>query len=157
MPKNPGLEHPTIAPYGSFTTLENKQILISVQNQREWETFCDRVLKKPGLKMHKLFLKNPDRVKNRADLNQIIDGVFSCTREKELIERLNEAGIAFGKINDVAALRNHPSGEIPSSTNKKRSSNNAWSRGKKELSTEKMLRIPDLNEHGERIRAEFSS
>ena len=157
MPKNPGLEHPTIAPYGSFTTLENKQILISVQNQREWERFCDRVLNRPRLKEHKLFLNNPDRVKNRADLNQIIDGIFSCTREKELIERLNEAGIAFGKINDVAALRNHPQAKFRRVQTKKGQVTMLGRGAKKESSTEKMLRIPDLNEHGEKIRAEFSS
>ena len=157
MPKNPGLEHPTIAPYGSFTTLENKQILISVQNQREWETFCDRVLKKPRLKEHKKFLNNTDRVKNRADLNQIIDGVFSCIGEKELIERLSEAGVAFGRINDVAALRNHPQAQFRRVQTKKGQVTMLGRGAKKELSTEKMLQIPDLNEHGEKIRAEFSS
>ena len=156
LPKNPGLEHPTIAPYGSFTTLENKQILISVQNQREWETFCDRILNKPELKENEMFFSNPDRVKNRAVLNKIIDGIFSCTGEKELIERLNEAGIAFGKINDVAALSNHPQARFRRVETKNGQISMLGRGARKEFSTEKMLRIPDLNEHGEKLRAEFS-
>ena len=157
LPKNLGLEHPSIAPYGSFTTLENKQILISVQNQREWETFCDRVLNKPELKKNEMFFSNPDRVKNRAVLNKIIDGIFSCTGEKELIERLNEAGIAFGKINDVAALSNHPQARFRRVETKNGQISMLGRGARKEFSTEKMLRIPDLNEHGEKLRAEFSS
>ena len=96
-------------------------------------------------------------MKNRADLNQIIDGVFSCIGEKELIERLSEVGVAFGRINDVAALRNHPQAQFRRVQTKKGQVTMLGRGARKELSTEKMLQIPDLNEHGEKIRAEFSS
>ena len=157
LPKNPGLEHPTIAPYGSFTTRENKQILISVQNQREWELFCEQVLKQPRLKEHRMFLENPDRVKNRAALKKIIDGVFAHTSEKELIKRLNAAGIAFGKINDVTELSKHPQARFRRAKTQKGEISMLGRGAQKEMTTEKILQIPELNEHGEKLREEFSS
>jgi crotonobetainyl-CoA:carnitine CoA-transferase CaiB-like acyl-CoA transferase len=157
LPKNPGLEHPTIAPYGSFTTLENEQVLISVQNQGEWETFCDQVLKKPRLKTRRMFLKNIDRVKNRAHLNKIIDGIFASTSEKELMKRLNSAGIAFGKINDVAALSKHPQARFRRVKIQKDQISMLGRGAQKEITKEKILQIPKLNEHGEKLREEFSS
>jgi crotonobetainyl-CoA:carnitine CoA-transferase CaiB-like acyl-CoA transferase len=157
LPKNPGLEHPTIAPYGSFTTLENEQVLISVQNQGEWETFCDQVLKKPRLKTRRMFLKNIDRVKNRAHLNKIIDGIFASTSEKELMKRLNSAGIAFGKINDVAALSKHPQARFRRVKIQKDQISMLGRGAQKEMTKEKILQIPKLNEHGKILREEFSS
>src|ERR1700759_5649050 len=43
-PKRIGLAHPSIAPYGVFRSRDGKDILISIQNEREWKTFCGDVL-----------------------------------------------------------------------------------------------------------------
>ena len=37
-PKRVGLRHPSIAPYGAFTCADGRDILLSVQNDREWAT-----------------------------------------------------------------------------------------------------------------------
>lgn len=48
-PKRVGLKHPTIAPYGAFTCADGRDILVSIQNEREWSDFCRLVLRRPEL------------------------------------------------------------------------------------------------------------
>ncbi len=42
--KRIGLAHPTIAPYGVFKTRDGADILIAIQNDREWRVLADKVL-----------------------------------------------------------------------------------------------------------------
>ena len=42
--KRVGLAHPTIAPYGVFKTRDGADILIAIQNDREWRVLADKVL-----------------------------------------------------------------------------------------------------------------
>ena len=46
-PERVGLEHPSIAPYGAFATADGKQVVISIQNEREWRDLCEKVLERP--------------------------------------------------------------------------------------------------------------
>jgi len=43
-PGRPGLNHPTIAPYGAYDCGDGKAVLISIQNEREWRSLCENVL-----------------------------------------------------------------------------------------------------------------
>jgi crotonobetainyl-CoA:carnitine CoA-transferase CaiB-like acyl-CoA transferase len=51
-PPRSGLNHPTIAPYGTYTGSDGKEVLVSIQNEREWVIFCADILgrypKRPG-------------------------------------------------------------------------------------------------------------
>ena len=42
--KRIGLAHPTIVPYGVFKTRDGADILIAIQNDREWRVLADKVL-----------------------------------------------------------------------------------------------------------------
>jgi len=44
-PKRVGLSHPSIVPYGAFLTKDNKNILFSIQNEREWRAFSKEIIK----------------------------------------------------------------------------------------------------------------
>ena len=48
-PQRVGLAHPSIAPYGGFTTADGTTLLIAVQSDREWVTLCEEVLDRPEL------------------------------------------------------------------------------------------------------------
>ena len=48
-PKRIGLAHPSIAPYGVFSSRDGKDILISIQSEREWKKLCAEVLGQPDL------------------------------------------------------------------------------------------------------------
>src|SRR5215472_16043987 len=43
-PAGMGLAHPSVAPYGLFATGDGKEILIAIQNEREWRRFCAEIL-----------------------------------------------------------------------------------------------------------------
>eukprot|EP00041_Stephanoeca_diplocostata_P022875 m.551787 g.551787 ORF g.551787 m.551787 type:complete len:184 (+) comp22165_c0_seq56:1061-1612(+) len=59
-PVNAGLAHPSIAPYGAFPTRDaGKKVLISIQNEREWQRLCDDALGVKGLRDDSRF-KTPD-------------------------------------------------------------------------------------------------
>ena len=46
-PQRMGLAHPSIAPYGVFSSKDGKGILISIQSEREWKKLCAEVLGQP--------------------------------------------------------------------------------------------------------------
>ncbi|EAW31553.1 hypothetical protein GP2143_08384 [marine gamma proteobacterium HTCC2143] len=121
-PKRVGLNHPTIAPYGAYACGSGDQVVISIQNDREWQSFCEGVLKRPELFDSAPYASNPERCKNRKLLDADINYVFSRLDRDELISRFQASNIAFGSVNTVAELSNHaqlrrasiatPSGEV---------------------------------------------
>jgi len=107
-PKRAGLHHPSIAPYGAYRTGDGKQVVIAIQNQREWRRLCDEVLQLPDLADHPDFHENVARVDNRPALDSRIDGVFGALDRDEIVRRLLDAKIAHGAVNDVADFAAHP-------------------------------------------------
>src|SRR5262249_4007932 len=65
-PPRVGLRHPSIAPYGAFRCQDGKDLLLGVQNNREWARLCAEVLGQPALETDPRFKTNIDRVKNLA-------------------------------------------------------------------------------------------
>ena len=73
-PRRAGARHAAIAPYGPFTAGDGSRVFLGVQNEREWATFCDRVLGRPELAADPRFDSNPKRVDNLAELREAIEG-----------------------------------------------------------------------------------
>lgn len=106
-PGRVGLNHPSIAPYGAYTCKGGAQVVISIQNNREWQNFCEQVLQRPDFVTADLYRDNVDRVANRPALDREINRVFAAMERTALAERLFEAKIAFGSVNSVADLSHH--------------------------------------------------
>ncbi len=107
-PARTGARHAAIAPYGPFPTGDGRAILIGIQNEREWVRFCEQVLERPELATDPHFATNPDRVRHRAELRGIIEGVFRTLSLEELVARLEEAGIAWGQMRTIQEFLEHP-------------------------------------------------
>ncbi len=107
-PKRQGLKHPTVAPYGAYACSDGKQLLISIQNEREWRWLCEGVLEIPGLADDPRFASNVARVKNRDALDRLIGDVFLKRDREANIERLARAKVAFGRLSDLEELSSHP-------------------------------------------------
>lgn len=103
-----GLSHPIIFPYGAYTCRDGDQIVISVQNEREWMRFCTVVLKRPDLIEDPRFRSNDSRSRNRDVLEPIITSAFAVLDRPQMLALLQEADVASGAVNDVAALSGHP-------------------------------------------------
>ncbi len=106
-PERAGLHHPSIAPYGAYGAADG-ELLVSIQNEREWKRFCNQVLLRPELALDSRFSDNPARVANRPALDREIAAVFGALARATLVERLGDAGIAYGALNTLEDLAQHP-------------------------------------------------
>lgn len=106
IPPRPGLAHPSIAPYGVFSTRDGA-VLISIQNEREWRRLCEDALGTPALAQDARFTTGVLRVANRAALDAAIAAAFGAMTLCEATRRLKGADIAFGRLNDIDGLIGH--------------------------------------------------
>lgn len=102
-----GVAHPMIAPYGLFHCRDG-DIVIAVQNEREWRALCAEVLGRPELIEDPRFENNVRRVASRAALGTEIQAVLGASSVAEVEAKLTASRIAFGRVNDVAGLSAHP-------------------------------------------------
>src|SRR5215469_12894609 len=107
-PQRMGLAHPSISPYGVFRSKDGKDILISIQSEREWRKLCAEVLKQPDLPNDPRLANVSERVRNRQLTDRIVGDSFGSLTREELIQRLEDADIAFGEVNTMADLTVHP-------------------------------------------------
>ena len=106
--RRPGLHHPTIAPYGAYQCGDGRQLLLSIQNEREWQRLCGDVLGQPDLPTNPKFSTNVNRVANRTELDAILNAVFSADPIDAVAAKLHAAQIAFGRLNGMDEFAKHP-------------------------------------------------
>jgi itaconate CoA-transferase len=107
-PKRMGLAHPSIAPYGVFSSKDGKGILISIQSEREWKKLCTEVLGQPELPNDPRFANMVERVRNRQLTDKVVGDSFAKLTRDELLKRLADSDIAFAEVNTMADLTVHP-------------------------------------------------
>src|SRR5881227_1385065 len=107
-PQRMGLAHPSIAPYGVFRSADGRDILISIQSEREWKKLCADELGKPELPDDVRFSNMVERVRNRKLTDQTVGDIFATMSRNELLQRLSDADIAFAEVNTMADLAVHP-------------------------------------------------
>ena len=156
-PQRVGLAHPSISPYGAYPTADGSLVLISIQNEREWARFCDRVLGEPDLANAETFASNNARVANRAAVDLRVGAALVRLSRDEAAARLKAAGTAYGFVNTLADLATHPAlvrAEVETSA------------GPARIVAPPVLidgevralgRVPDIGEHSARIRREFGA
>ena len=107
-PKRMGLAHTSISPYGVFKTSDGIDILISIQNDREWRILAADVMQDKELVTNPDFATNVERVKRRDVTDGKVGKAFGALTADELIARLTKADIAFARVNGPAELAAHP-------------------------------------------------
>ena len=111
-PARNGMQHPTIAPYGAFPCKDNKLVLISIQNGREWTALCTDVLGDTSIADRPEFASNSLRVANRDDVDSLVAGHFRQYDREEIIEELASAHIAYGRFSELGDLAAHPQNKL---------------------------------------------
>ena len=152
-PQRVGLSHPSIVPYGCFKTKDKKEILLSIQNEREWASFSKNILNLSEEKEKKF--KSPIlRLKNKNEVNKIISEKFIEEKSKYLIKVLKKNSIAFGILNNLKDFSNHP---------QLKTAHSKTDKGKFKFipppNLQKKIffkKVPGLGEHSKKIRKEFS-
>ena len=107
-PARTGLSHAMIAPYGAYPVGDGGQMVIAIQNEREWARFCEQVLGDAALSLDKRFAGHPARLQNRPEMDPLIVAAFAKHDMESLAAALRDASIAFGRLNEVAGLSAHP-------------------------------------------------
>ena len=107
-PPRAGASHATIYPYGPFKAGDGKSVVLGLQNEREWATFCDQVMGEPGLARHPDYDSVAKRSTHRAALRALIEASFHSLDIEQVKERLDAAGIGYGQMNEMADLWAHP-------------------------------------------------
>jgi len=107
-PDRAGSSHSTIFPYGPFLVGDGSIVILGLQNEREWATFCTTVLQQTTVLEDPRFAGNAERTKNRKALTDIIVAAFKPLEGATVIARLESAGIANAQLNEMADLWNHP-------------------------------------------------
>jgi itaconate CoA-transferase len=152
-----GLAHAAIAPYGVFKTRDGGDILIAIQNDREWRVLAEKVLSDAPLGGDARFATNPQRVKHRAETDAIVARVFASQDAEPLARILEQAEIGFARVNDWALLAKHPhlrriTVDAPSGPVSLPSPANVWADAPRSYGA-----IPALGEHTDKIRKEFGA
>ncbi|MFF4323920.1 CaiB/BaiF CoA transferase family protein [Streptomyces sp. NPDC001568] len=107
-PVRTGLAHAVIAPYDAYPTADGDRVLLSVQNDREWQRLARQVLGRPDLAEDPAFATNAARTRGRAETDAVVAGALGALGADEAVRRLEEAGIACARLNSVARLAGHP-------------------------------------------------
>jgi 3-oxoacid CoA-transferase len=97
-----------VVPYQSFKTADG-DIFVGGANDRLFGILCER-LGRPEWKADPRFESNNERVRNRAALEGLIEGVTAQRTTREWQERFEGSGLPFAVVNDVQDTMNHEHG-----------------------------------------------
>jgi len=100
--------HPSVVPYGLFRVGDGGMVMMGVQNEREWHTYCAEVLGRPAIAVDPRFTSNTLRTEHRAALEALIGDVLAQLTTPVLEQRLADAQIAFARVNGPGDLWTHP-------------------------------------------------
>ena len=154
-PARVGLRHPTIAPYGAFTCSDGRELVLSIQNEREWAAFCEHVLGDASIATDARFNGNALRTANRDALEALVQGVLDTLTYPQAVDRLTEAQTAFGAINSVHDLIDHPQLRTRAMPVHGRGVLIPALPYLTEWDEPRYAPVPTVNEHGAALRAEF--
>lgn len=107
-PDRVGLRHPSIAPYGVYTSVDGNQVLIAIQNEREWQRLCRDVLPDANLADDERFSSNTRRCKHRDELEATMCSALGELSAAEIRTRFLDAKLAFGSVNSIEQFSQHP-------------------------------------------------
>lgn len=158
-PPRSGTRHASIAPYGPYQVGDGLPVFIGVQNEREWDALCTRVLARPELADDPRFAGNTPRVENNEDLTLLIEAALSTMTSEQVVELLDEVGIANARMRNMQEFAAHPQltardrwRDVDSPVGPVRSLLPPVTVSGREAA---MNAIPALGQHTNAIRAEF--
>lgn len=107
-PERVNIGHPSLVPYGAFETADGDQVVIGVQNDREWARFARTVLQSPALVDDPSTATTIARAEHRARVDALVNDATSRLGTATLLQLLDEAQIANARVNGLAEAADHP-------------------------------------------------
>ncbi len=107
-PPRTGAAHATMAPYGPFKAGDGKTVFLGIQNEREFARFCEQVLAQPALPKDARFSSSSARNTHREEMATLIESAFADKTAAQIVESLEQAGIANARLNTMQEFWDHP-------------------------------------------------
>jgi crotonobetainyl-CoA:carnitine CoA-transferase CaiB-like acyl-CoA transferase len=100
VPRALGSGHSSIAPYRNYRCSDGQWVFVAGGNDRLWRRMAD-ALGIGSLVDDPKYATNPDRVRNRDELDSIVEEAVSRFDRPELLEALEAAGVPAAPVNTV--------------------------------------------------------
>jgi formyl-CoA transferase/CoA:oxalate CoA-transferase len=107
VPKALGSGHPSLSPYRNFKCRDGQWIFVAAANDRFWVKLV-RALGLDELATDPKFAVNQQRVKNRVELETMLEQVIGDRDREELLKILAEADVPATAVNTVDQVMNDP-------------------------------------------------
>jgi crotonobetainyl-CoA:carnitine CoA-transferase CaiB-like acyl-CoA transferase len=107
-PARAGGRHNFIVPYGAYRVGDGSVVNLAVQNDGQWRRLCEVVLRRPELADDPRFISNELRLRHRADLEPLLEGLLAADTRATVEARLTAADVPFGALNELADVLAHP-------------------------------------------------
>ncbi|TCP56330.1 formyl-CoA transferase [Tamaricihabitans halophyticus] len=105
-PGRHGNAHPSIVPYQPFEAADGA-LVVAAGNDAQFGRLC-QVLELPGLPEDARFATNPERVRNRVELLEVLGTRIASWPAEELTARLSAAGVPASRIYGVLEALREP-------------------------------------------------
>jgi itaconate CoA-transferase len=102
-----GMGSPMVAPYGAYPTADGQTAVLGTTSDREWRRLTRDMLDRPDLAEDPRYAHNGDRVRHRAELDQLLGGWCAQRDLAEIQRRADDAGIGNARLNGVRDLAEH--------------------------------------------------
>lgn len=107
-PARAGVRHATVVPYGSYKCGDGQAVLLAVQTELQWASFCTVVCEHPEWIADPRFESAPKRRVNRDELETLIELALSRFDRAEVTRRLEAGDVPYGDLNEVNQFVRHP-------------------------------------------------
>jgi crotonobetainyl-CoA:carnitine CoA-transferase CaiB-like acyl-CoA transferase len=152
-----GLTHPFIAPYGVYPSADAVPVLISIQNDREFERLCHNVIDRPGLEKDPDYATSMARNQRRNATNALVAKSFATQGFADLAARLDAAQIAWARVSTIAALSKHPQLRRTHFASPKGEVSMPALAASYEGEPARLGDVPTLGQHTDQVRREFAA
>ena len=110
VPAQQGNDHPTAFPMGTFTCADGF-VNIAAPTERMWASFLDAV-EDDDLRHREEYASARDRIHHKQQLKVDMESAIASFSTHELVEKLNDAGVPCGPINDIKEGFDNPQTEF---------------------------------------------
>ena len=110
LPGPMGTAFPTIVPYKVYRG-SDREFAIAVGSEKLWAAFCD-VLGRPELQRQPEFATNAERIRNRENLEPLLDQIFARKTASEWVQRLRAAGIPSSLVRNLGEVVDDPQSAV---------------------------------------------
>ncbi len=100
LPQALGSSHPSVVPYRNFRCQDGQWVFVAAANDRLWQRLAP-ALGLAALTEDPRFKSNPERVKNRKDLEAALEAAIGRHDREALLAMLEKAGVPATPVNTV--------------------------------------------------------